>query len=293
MNKSLVGNSKAAIDNRKQITDLVKQYQSHLQALAASGMSQEQLSQATARLKQDFYAQATQLGYNRNELDLYAAAFDDVSVAIANIPPVNIDISGLGPAQIALREMQAAINAVTNNGRGYSIPISTSIDTGSAARAARLTELQSSLANAQLNLNNAVRSGADNVATRWLNEVRRLSNLINSGSYASGGYTGSGGKYEPAGVVHRGEYVIPKQDVNQRTGLPYADALGRLMGGVATPMPVTTQSSGNTGPVNVGLTPGAIQGLANAVSKVLVLDGKVLADSSANVYSGETVTGAF
>ena len=26
--------------------------------------------------------------------------------------------------------------------------------------------------------------------------------------YASGGYTGDGGKYEPAGVVHRGEYVV-------------------------------------------------------------------------------------
>jgi len=28
------------------------------------------------------------------------------------------------------------------------------------------------------------------------------------GGFASGGYTGNGGKYEPAGVVHRGEYVM-------------------------------------------------------------------------------------
>lgn len=28
--------------------------------------------------------------------------------------------------------------------------------------------------------------------------------------YAEGGYTGDGAKYEPAGIVHRGEYVIPK-----------------------------------------------------------------------------------
>ena len=26
--------------------------------------------------------------------------------------------------------------------------------------------------------------------------------------YSSGGYTGNGGKYEPAGIVHRGEYVV-------------------------------------------------------------------------------------
>lgn len=31
--------------------------------------------------------------------------------------------------------------------------------------------------------------------------------------FASGGYTGDGGKYEPAGVVHRGEYVMPAEVV--------------------------------------------------------------------------------
>ena len=32
--------------------------------------------------------------------------------------------------------------------------------------------------------------------------------------FASGGYTGDGGKYEPAGIVHRGEYVINKEKTN-------------------------------------------------------------------------------
>lgn len=31
-----------------------------------------------------------------------------------------------------------------------------------------------------------------------------------SGGFAEGGYTGDGGKYEVAGVVHKGEYVVPK-----------------------------------------------------------------------------------
>lgn len=31
------------------------------------------------------------------------------------------------------------------------------------------------------------------------------------GGYALGGYTGDGGKYEPAGVVHKGEWVIPQE----------------------------------------------------------------------------------
>ena len=47
--------------------------------------------------------------------------------------------------------------------------------------------------------------------------------------FASGGFTGRGGTNEPAGIVHRGEYVIPKRFVNQSTGLP--NAMG---GGVHT-----------------------------------------------------------
>lgn len=38
--------------------------------------------------------------------------------------------------------------------------------------------------------------------------------------YASGGYTGKGAADEVAGIVHRGEYVIPKEDVDQNTGTP-------------------------------------------------------------------------
>jgi TP901 family phage tail tape measure protein len=33
--------------------------------------------------------------------------------------------------------------------------------------------------------------------------------------YATGGYTGAGGKYEPAGIVHRGEVVIPQEYVKR------------------------------------------------------------------------------
>lgn len=42
-----------------------------------------------------------------------------------------------------------------------------------------------------------------------------LANLarINEVQFAEGGYTGHGGKYEPAGIVHKGEYVVP-QSVN-------------------------------------------------------------------------------
>lgn len=42
--------------------------------------------------------------------------------------------------------------------------------------------------------------------------------------FADGGYTGRGGKYEPAGIVHRGEYVLP-QEVVRALGIERLDAL--------------------------------------------------------------------
>ena len=50
----------------------------------------------------------------------------------------------------------------------------------------------------------------------WWNEGHR------QGMWADGGYTGSGGKYEVAGIVHKGEYVLPQEMVDQTTGTPKA-----------------------------------------------------------------------
>lgn len=38
-------------------------------------------------------------------------------------------------------------------------------------------------------------------------------------SFATGGYTGDGGKYEPAGVVHKGEFVINKENTAKFRGI--------------------------------------------------------------------------
>lgn len=44
--------------------------------------------------------------------------------------------------------------------------------------------------------------------------------------FADGGFTGTGNKHDVAGIVHAGEYVLPKEQVNQTTGLPKPGALG-------------------------------------------------------------------
>lgn len=49
------------------------------------------------------------------------------------------------------------------------------------------------------------------------------------GGFASGGYTGAGGKYEPAGIVHKGEVVFSQRDVRNHGGVAAVERL-RLRG---------------------------------------------------------------
>lgn len=74
-----------------------------------------------------------------------------------------------------------------------------------------------------------------------LNKVREWVDLdpvdpVSIPGFATGGYTGPGGKYEPAGVVHRGEFVLNKESTNRLrdsiglSGLNHINRTGRLPG---------------------------------------------------------------
>lgn len=52
--------------------------------------------------------------------------------------------------------------------------------------------------------------------------------------FANGGYTGAGGKYQPAGIVHKGEYVMDKATVDKAGGPAAFDALRRGIKGYAS-----------------------------------------------------------
>lgn len=52
--------------------------------------------------------------------------------------------------------------------------------------------------------------------------------------FADGGYTGSGGKYDPVGVVHAGEYVFSQEDVRAAGGPAAMDSLRKGLRGYAS-----------------------------------------------------------
>lgn len=302
--KSLTGNSKAALANRKQMEELVKQYETHLVALAASGISQSELARRAAALKEQFLQQATQMGYSRAELVQYTTAFDDMRVVIQRLPR-NITITtNPNPALQALAEIEAAAKRTTSALGGVG-----------SGLGAGMGGLQSSTDKFEYRIKYAVAAANASIAllqaafasNPWqaiayrataIGYQAQMAAYRSAGGFAEGGFTGQGGKYQPAGIVHRGEYVVPKKDVNQRTGLPYADAMGRLQRGASGPGYagggfVRGGGAGmGTGQI-ASFGPMAYQQLHQALQQIVKLDGQVVANNSAQQYANQTANGAY
>lgn len=289
-NKTLVGGSDAAIANRAEILGLVGDYQGYLEALASSGMSQQELAVKSQQLKQEFINQAMQLGYNRSELWTYAQAFDDVTFAIANVPRnVDIDVD-INPALTALRELEArareagasAGNAV-GNGIGSGIAEGTRRGVGEA-----LYEIQRLAREGQ-------KVGVNNPKYALGSRSRP-----GGGTFASGGYTGDGPKFAPAGIVHRGEYVMPKAVVRNIgiEGMAHIHRMGLRGRGYANGGPVgrsmpSPRSGGFGGTSVMALDAGTLQALDRIISArmAVYLDGRRISENSAKHYSNSTVLG--
>ena len=273
---SLTGTGEGARQNRGALIDLIAEYQTYITTLAESGASQEELRAATAKARAEFIEQALELGYQESVVLQYAQAFDDVTVAINNVPR-NITVSAnVNPALQALNELNAKL-------------------TDNIKSAVRLNQVLAD----QKQLRNDLpgKTVVEEVSTvpviipykpgytPTFGDLLRGYNgptgadYIKSLGFASGGYTGAGGKYQPAGIVHRGEYVVPSQYVNQSSGLPNANFLAQLQNGM--------RGYANGGFVGGGaesmmveLSPYDRKLLQDAGNVQLRIDGKVVASAT-------------
>lgn len=88
--------------------------------------------------------------------------------------------------------------------------------------------------------------------------------------FATGGYTGDGGKYEPAGIVHRGEVVWSQEDVAAVGGPSIANALrptlkGYANGGIVASNIPSVQNIFGSNSANVTLDQQAVGQIADAI----------------------------
>ncbi|KGQ29878.1 hypothetical protein [Gallibacterium anatis] len=109
---------------------------------------------------------------------------------------------------------------------------------------------------------------------------------------ATGGYTGNGGKYDPAGIVHRGEFVFSKA-ATSRLGVGFLSSLhsaktakaGMIAAGLASSVamaqPISvearptiatvqpTQQTAQAAPMTVSININTQGGDANAIAKAV------------------------
>ncbi|MDW9483194.1 tail length tape measure protein [Sinorhizobium meliloti] len=78
------------------------------------------------------------------------------------------------------------------------------------------------------------------------------------GLFAKGGFTGTGGKYTPAGIVHKGEYVFDAAAVS-RIGVPTLERLRGYASGGYVGAPRAPRLNGRGTPANSNVQPGILQ----------------------------------
>ncbi|MFC8008932.1 hypothetical protein [Streptomyces cinereoruber] len=143
-----------------------------------------------------------------NGLAGLASKFGSVSSLIGT--PMVMPAIAIGAALAAIAEVWKAYN-----------------DMMSAVEGAKASIAQDKQAARQL-YDQLVGYQRDPKATMRQKEIaqKQIPALKKAYGFASGGFTGHGGTYEPAGIVHKGEYVFPKSQVDQSTGMPKAGATG-------------------------------------------------------------------
>ena len=130
-------------------------------------------------------------------------------VAQSIVTDVISSIIKMGIQWVATQIMMSAIGQTTQQEQA-------------AAGAAAAAETAASWATAATYVATATMGGAvvagetQLLAALAVNKAKALLSIVPG--HADGGYTGAGGKYEPAGIVHKGEYVFSQEDV-QRIGL--------------------------------------------------------------------------
>ena len=293
---ALQGYTEAAINNRAALKALQSTMIDMINAYAASGASTEQLTAYAAQLKQEFIAQATQMGFNQNEVTELAGAFDHLTYTINTTPRVvDVEVSDNGSAAATGDRIRSM---ASNGGAGYSAPVTADADTYRAGKQlSKLTE-----------------DGYKTIYVQFQQVQSPLSRVgggmgIMGGRFAHGGrvpgYAAGGGLLggrragnwdadnllginRAGGVVglQGGEYVMPRTSVD-RYG---PDMMEAIRSGQFRPEVKVNGGIGDGGPITIN--PNQIHQLARAVSTVLNLDGRAVgaAVNNVNARSGRRGT---
>lgn len=287
---ALQGYTEAAINNRAALKALQATMIDMINAYAASGASTEQLTAYAAQLKQEFIAQATQMGFNQGEVTTLSGAFDNLTRTIQAVPRVvDVDVSDNGTSD---RTGAGIRSMASNGGAGYQAPVTAEADTWRAGK-----QLSALTEDRYVTIRARVVSGALAGLAGFLGRAHggRVPGRAGGGGMLGGrrrtgnwdaddllGITSAGGVIG----VQSGEYVMPRSSVD-KYGPGMMEA---IRAGQYRPEVKVNNSPGLSGPITIN--PNQIHQLARAVSTVLNLDGRQVgaAVNNVNARSGRRGT---
>ena len=287
---ALQGYTEAAINNRAALKALQSTMIDMINAYAASGASTEQLTAYAAQLKQEFIAQATQMGFNQGEVTTLSGAFDNLTRTIQAVPRVvDVDVSDNGTSD---RTGAGIRSMASNGGAGYMAPVTAQADTYRAGK-----QLSALTEDRYVNIRARVVSGALAGLAGFLGRAHggRVPGRAGGGGMLGGRRrTGNWDADDMLGItpvggvigVQSGEYVMPRSSVD-RYGPGMMEA---IRAGQYRPEVKVNNSPGLSGPITIN--PNQIHQLARAVSTVLNLDGRTVgaAVNNVNARSGRRGT---
>jgi len=294
---ALNGYTEAAINNRAALKALQATMIDMINAYAASGASTEQLTAYAAQLKQEFIAQATQMGFNQDEVNTLAGAFDHLTYTINTTPRVvDVEVSDNGSAAATGDRIR---NMASNGGAGYSAPVTAQADTYKAVwdlRDLTKTEYKTILVQFQ-----QVQSPLSRVGGGMGIMGGRFAHGGRVPGYAAGGGLLGGrrpgnwdadnllGITRAGGVVglQGGEYVMPRRSIDKYG----PDMMEAIRSGQFRPEVKVNNGPGLSGPITIN--PNQIHQLARAVSTVLKLDGRTVGAAVNNVNAASGRRGTY
>lgn len=294
---ALQGYTEAAINNRAALKALQSTMIDMINAYAASGASTEQLTAYAAQLKQEFIAQATQMGFNQNEVTELAGAFDHLTYTINTTPRVvDVEVSDNGSAAATGDRIR---NMASNGGAGYSAPVTAQADTYKAVwdlRDLTKTEYKTIYVQFQQIQSPLSRAGGGmGIMGGRFAHGGRVPGYATGGGLLGGRRAGNWdadnllGINRAGGVVglQGGEYVMPRTSVD-RYG---PDMMEAIRSGQFRPEVKVNNGPGFSGPITIN--PNQIHQLARAVSTVLKLDGRTVGAAVNNVNAASGRRGTY
>lgn len=293
---ALTGYSEAAIANREALRGLQQQMVGLIEQYARSGASTEQVRAYTAKLKEEFITQATQLGFNRGEVSKLSGAFDALQTATGKVPrEIRVNVSDGG----SIGRIQGALSGL---GRSAPKPVVSPVINYNA------------LDHMQWALNDKMKRGMldalDSFEREYNKRISRWGTKIgvrNQGGPITGfarggrvpGVSPSDPRLDnvlartPGGTMYAlrsGEYVIQQPAVNHY-GMDVMHAINNMRMPLAPTVIVSAPAQASQDYVT--LNPVQLNQLIRAVQQTVMLDGQAVSKSVSARYAAAGARGVY